>query len=272
MNDPSRGGPPIQPLSLSVRTLADGPPERTPPLPAGALCVLAAEGGVMAVPRDGRRVTFGRNEPAVDVCVGRRDGHVSRLQGSLTHYGDTVGEWWLRNEGQATIRTPTDRLVTGQQSVLPEGYTPLFIVASAKRQFLVEVLVVTPLAEGGTVRPGATTVRSGFWTLSDQEHLVLAALAQNYLLALKNPQPISAKQTAMDLNDIAGQSGWTERKVQNMIQPVRLRLSRAGIPGLLREDFPTDNVGNIINHNLIQALLDARNLAAPDLRMLGLED
>ncbi|WUH99954.1 hypothetical protein OHR68_41810 [Spirillospora sp. NBC_00431] len=264
-------GPSIQPLPHTVRTLADGPPERNPSLPAGSLCVLAAEGGKVAAPRDLLSVTFGRHRPAVDVCVGGKDGHVSRLQGSLTRYGNANGEWWIRNEGQATIRTPTDRLVAGQQCVLPEGYTPLFVVASAKRQFLLEVLIVTPFSERSSVGPDATTDRSAFWSLSRREHMVLAALAQNYLLGVRNPQPISARQAAIDLNEVAGESGWTERKVQNVVLTVRLRLSEAGVPGLLREDFPTDNIGNVINHNLIQTLLDSRNLAASDLHILGLE-
>jgi hypothetical protein len=223
---------------------------------------------VLAAPRSGLIVRFGRNPPDVDVCIGRSDARVSRLHGSLRCYGD--GTWWLRNEGQALIRTSATVLLARQEAALDTGYSPIFIEVARGHCYLVEVLIIgasdvrLPPPPGDETEPPAQE-----WELTPRELLALTALAQNYLLDLPNPQPLSAKGVAGELNGLAGAGRWSERVVQHLLADLRMRMSAAGVPGLRKEDFPTENVGNIMNHNLIQELLLSATLVPADLRRLG---
>ena len=48
---------------------------------------------------------------------------------------------------------------------------------------------------------------------------------------------------------------------------IRRRLTRAGVPGLTREEVG-EPVGNMLNHNLITELLQTRTLVPPDVLLL----
>lgn len=251
------------PLPPSVGGLAGG----VPPAPPGSIFVLAAAGGYAAPPREGYQLLFGRKEPDVHVCVGADDPRVSRFQGRIMCAGN---EWWLRNDGNLPIRLPQSRfLLTGNEVPLGEGYSALFIRTSKRREHLLEVRVVgSGLKDtmAGTSEPTVTRAAET-WEIDDTERLVLAALALRYLRQEPHPQPQSWNQVALDLNRAAaGESNWTGKKAANVVLKVRERLTPY-VAGLRLEDWG-DPAGNMVNHQLVQELLQTATLRPPDLRLL----
>jgi len=74
------------------------------------------------------------------VCLGEDDARVSRQHGTLHH---DQGRWWLANTGQLPMRLPAARLLFRDEEPVPldEGYTPLFVRGSSRREHLLEVHV-----------------------------------------------------------------------------------------------------------------------------------
>ena len=257
---------PPRPLPPSPGGLAG----RVPPAPPGSLFVLAAGGGFAAPPRPAFEVVFGRKEPDVHVCIGPDDPRMSRFQGRITRGGT---EWWLRNEGKLPIRLPQSRfLLSGNEIPLAEGYSPLFIRTSKRREHLLEVRVVGTGHKDtlvGTDHPTDTAEPEG-WDLTPTERLVLTALALRYLRQEPHPQPQSWKQVALDLNNAVGtRSDWTHKQAANVVLKVRERLIPY-VAGLRLEDWG-DPAGNMVNHQLILELLQTATLRPPDLRLLETE-
>lgn len=247
---------PPQPLPPSPVGLA-GP---VPPAPPGSLFVLAADGGFAAPPTPAFEVVFGRKEPDVHVCIGPDDPRMSRFQGRITRGGE---EWRLRNEGRLPIRLPQSRfLLSGNEVPLDEGYSPLFIRTSSRREHLLEVRIV-----GADTPASADADR---WDLDQNERLVLTALATRYLRQEPHPRPQSWHQVANDLNAAMGtRSDWTHKQAANVVLKVRDRLSPY-VAGLRLADWG-DPEGNMVNHQLIQELLQSATLRPPDLRLLTTE-
>lgn len=262
MNGASRVPPDTRFLPASFGSLAG----EIPPAPVGTLFVLGAAGGFVSSPHPGFAVMFGRNETDVHVCVGAGDPQVSRLHGRLTYHGH---EWWIRNEGRVPIRLPRSTLlVAGQEVPLAEGYIPLFIRTAPQREHLIEVRIVGRSRTGASARPSDETVPRQSWEINDTERLVLTALAQRYLRQDAHPQPLSWRQVDAELNTLAGREEWRHNRAANVVAAVRRRLTKAGVPGLTLDDVG-DPVGNALNHNLIQELLESTTLMPPDLRLLS---
>jgi hypothetical protein len=240
MTDPGMAAFEPRPLPPSPGGLAG----RLPPAPLGSLFVLAADGGFAAPPKPGAEVVFGRKEPDVHVCIGPDDPRMSRFQGRITRGADA---WWLRNDGRLPIRLPRSRfLLSGNQVPLGEGYSPLFIRTSSRREHLLEVRIV-----------GACLAADpDGWELDQNERLVLTALSTRYLRQEPHPRPRSWQQVTVDLNAAVGtRSDWTDTQAANVVLKVRDRLSPYvdGVEG---------------NHQLIQELLRSATLRPPDLRLL----
>lgn len=256
-----------QPLPPSVGGLAG----RVPPAPPGSIFVLGVAGGFAAPPRDRFEVVFGRKEPDVHVCIGADDPRMSRLQGRLVCSGS---EWWLRNEGKLPIRLPQSRfLLSGNEIPLNEGYSPLFIRTSRRREHLLEVRVVGAGQRDTLVgmNEETATAEAESWQLDGNERVVLTALALRYLRQEPHPQPQSWKQVASDLNNSAStHSEWTEKKAANVVLKVRERLTPY-VSGLRLEDWG-DPAGNMVNHQLVQELLQTATLRPPDVRLLEPDD
>src|SRR5262249_50721753 len=98
---------------------------------------LAISGGIAVPPRNGREVIFGRNRDEGHVCLGEDDPKGSRQHGVLVHRGD---QWWVGNTGRLPMRLSDRRLLYPGEEAIPlgEGYTPLFIRGSRKREHLLE--------------------------------------------------------------------------------------------------------------------------------------
>jgi hypothetical protein len=243
-------------------SLARGVPDSTP----GTLFATSISGGITVGPNNGRTILFGRNRDDVHVCIGETDQRVSRQHGRLTCQDS---QWWVHNTGQAPIRLPGAQLLLREEEPLPVaiGYTPLFIRGSHGREHLLELYVAGD--EGG--RPGPRyldpTIPPKPWPLSDRERLALVALGQRYLLHDRFPQPLAWSQAEGLLREVQPTAGWTNKVVAHLVEAVRLRLSRAGVPMLTREEVG-EPVGNTLNHNLLQELMSSTTLVPTDLVLL----
>ena len=256
-----------QVLPASTPRLSDG----VPSAPPGTLFALAAEGG-FAVPPRLFKLYFGRGKGDVHVAIGTHDPYVSRLHGVLSCDGR---EWWLRNEGRLPIYLPGDLMVlSGHELPMEPGYTPMFINTPAHRSYLLEVHVVGPNGASGDEVPMLPTREPDVYQLSEDERLVLVVLAQRYLRQERYPQPVSWKQVAEDLNRVSEDREWTPKIAAHLVGAVRERLAaaRTPVPGILRDDGVGEPVGNVLNHNLIRALLKNTTLMPNDLDLLQLDD
>jgi hypothetical protein len=236
----------------------------------GTLHVLAVTGGVTVGPRQGRSVRFGRNRPDVHVCVGENDRGVSRHHGTLTH---DDGHWWVSTVGRVPLRLPGARLLFSEDDpyALPTGYTPVFVRGSNGREHLVEVHVQAEADHGPETSHEAMTHPPRVWALSDSERLVLVVLGQRYLLHEAYPNPLSWRQVADYLNDVRPAEAWTAKAVEHIVVRVRNRMSRAGVPGLTRDEA-SEPIGNTLNHNLIRELMETTSVVPPDLRLIGYDE
>src|SRR2546423_2646501 len=232
----------------------------------GAVVALALSAKVTVDPEEGRTMRFGRNRPAVDVCVGETDLQVSRTHGILT-YRD--GQWWVTNSGRLPIRMPRTRLLFPDEDPvpLPEGYTPLFIRGSRDREHLLETYVVGWRGGQPTAQHDAVTMPPKRWHLTADEHLLLVVLGQRYLLHEANPQPASRQHVAQILAALQPDVNWSAKRVEHVVADVRARLSARGVHGLVREEVG-EPVGNALNDNLLRELVLSTTLVPTDLALL----
>jgi hypothetical protein len=213
-------------------------------------------------------VLFGRNVDDVHVSIGVDDRRVSRHQGTLTCDG---ARWWLRNDGRSPIRLSARLLFPGEEPfLLVEGYTPVFVPGSGGREHLLEVYVVGADGDRPSAQHVGPTIAPATWPLSGDERLALVVLGQRYLLHEPNAQPLTWQQAADQLAELQPAAGWTAKRIEHMVVRVRTRLSRAGVPGLTREEV-AGPVGNVLNHNLVAELVHSTTLVPPDLRRLDAE-
>lgn len=161
-------------------------------------------------------------------------------------------------------------LLEGQERLIEDAYTPVFIGDLGRRMHSLEIRVVG----GRRVTPACDsddeTVAPVGHPLSDTERLVLTALARVYLLGLPRALPASWKRVTEDMNALPGDRTWSEKSVARVVAGVRERLSRPDysrpVPGLLREEVFGEPLGNALNDNLIRALLQSATLTPTDLK------
>lgn len=232
----------------------------------GAIIALAVTGRVDSAPVDGSTVVFGRNRPDVDICVGESDLRVSRRHGALTR---RAGAWWVSNLGQLPIRLPRSRWLFPEEDPVPlaEGYTPLFIRGTRDREHLLELFVAGQDGGRPAVPHGAATEPPRRWRLTDDERLVLVVLGQRYLMHEANPQPLARQHVAEVMAELRPGEQWSHKKVEHLVAAVRVRLSREGVPGLVREEVG-EPVGNALNDNLMRELVLSTTLVPPDLALI----
>lgn len=231
--------------------------------PAGTLFVLGDAGGYAAAAVSGRELVVGRNTADVHVTIGSEDAYVSREHATLrcVDYGAGT-RWVLRNGGTLPIRIPdTAPLLRAHEAPLPTGYTPLYIQGT--RLHVVEVLVSDGERRRGAVRPDTSTGNLRL-PLIRREWLVLVAMFRDVLAREDQARPLSWNETGRLLNGVPGQSGWNDRKAENVVDGVRQRLTAAGIDRLTRETAPSD----ALKTNLWQVLVDTGTLLPEDLNVL----
>ncbi len=149
---------------------------------------------------------------------------------------------------------------------LAEGYTQLFVRGSGRREHLLELFVAGPEPRTA-VRPGEPTWPRRVWRLDVAERLALTALAERYLRHERYAQPLTWAGTAKQLARLQPETGWDDKKVERLVAQVRARLSAQGVAGLTREEIG-EPIGNMLNHNLIQELLQSSTLTPADLCLL----
>ncbi|HVV19637.1 MAG TPA: FHA domain-containing protein [Pseudonocardiaceae bacterium] len=235
------------------------------PVP-GAVFALALAEGVTVEPGPGQRVRFGRNRPQVDVCIGEDDLRVSRQHGVVEHRD---GGWQVTNTGQLPIRLPGSQWLFNGAEPLPlaSGYTPLFVRGSRGREHLLELYVIGPDGECPEALHGAVTHAPKRYWLTPEEKLVLVVLGQRYLAQEEFAQPLTRKQVADQMAELQPDVQWDDRKVERVVAPVRTRLHKDGVRGVAKEEL-VEPIGNMLNHNLIQALMSSATLVPTDLTLL----
>ncbi|MEC3994943.1 FHA domain-containing protein [Actinacidiphila sp. DG2A-62] len=241
----------------------------TGPARPGTLHARSVAGGIQVPPQTGRTVRFGRGErPEVDLAVGEDDLRVSRAHGELTF---RRRQWWLRNTGQQLVRLPHGRLmhVSSEPVPLAVGYTPVFVRGSGYREHLVELFVSGHEAPGPSPRRGADTLPPKVWPLDDDERLLLVVMGQRYLLYEDGPRPLTYRQTAEQLVELAPGVKWSERRIEYKLAGLRRRLHDAGFPyALLHEGDGGAPWDNNLLHNLLRGLVESTTLVPPDLELL----
>ena len=248
-----------------VRNYASLLREVSSPVP-GAVFALALSEGATFLPEPDKLIRFGRNRPEVEVCIGEDDLRVSRQHGMIRHRD---GWWHVTNTGQMPIRLPAGRWLFNGDEPLPlvAGYTPLFVRGSRGREHVLELYVIGPVGECPETLHGAVTHPPRRYWLDADEKLVLVVLAQRYLAQEDFAQPLTRRQVADQMTELQPDVAWDEKKVEHVISPVRLRLKGDGVRGLVKEEL-REPIGNMLNHNLIQALLASATLVPSDLTLL----
>ncbi|GIG68113.1 FHA domain-containing protein [Phytomonospora endophytica] len=249
-------------IAPSSRRLADG----VPSAPPGTMFARADAGGY-AVPLRKFTLHFGRERGEVHVPIGVNDPSVSRLHGVLTCDGS---EWWIRNTGRLPIEIPGEpMLLSGHESPIKSGYTPMLITSRRRPAHLLEIHLVGYGRGDSHEEPHAETRPPEVYDLRLPERLVLASLAQRYLRGERHPQPVTWRQVADDLNALPDGRSWSAKSVEHIVSQLRERLAsgRDPIPGILRGEVG-EPVGNVLNHNLIQALLRTSTLIPEDLKLI----
>lgn len=232
----------------------------------GTIHALGMSGGVRFGPKEGRTIVFGRQELDVHVCVGRDDRAISRQHGSLRHHEN---HWWLRNTGRIPLLLPSSRLLFPEDEPFPltPGYTPLFLRGFSGRQYMLELHVTGQEGDRPPDCPDDETLPPKTWSLLPVEKLALTVLAQRYLMHDTHQHPLTWKDTADQLAELQPAAGWTAKRVEKMVCRIRAELSAEGVSGLTREEVG-EPVGNQLNHNLIQALMQSTTLGPAQLRLL----
>lgn len=251
----------VNPLPREINSLAHSSVDA----PLGTLLVLGTNGGMSVAPDARFQLVFGRCEPDVHVCVGAADQYVSRQQGSIARKQSC---WVLSNTGRRPIRLPHSQrlLISGDETELPGGYTPLFVVGP-RNEHLLEVRVVDRSAgERDASLAGWPTRDDKVWPLSVLEKLVLVCLAQQYLRGDALPQPLTWKQVAAELTVLRPGERWSGKRAAHIVAGVRERLSPA-VSGIMESDVPPP-ASHMINHNLIMELLVTTALVREDLNNL----
>ncbi|MCP3803740.1 FHA domain-containing protein [Allokutzneria sp. A3M-2-11 16] len=223
----------------------------------GALVVRTVAGAAAAAPVEGARVRFGRGRPddpdkPADVTVGADDKKISRQHGLLVH---RQGWWYLSNTGKLPVEVGEYVLRGDGESVpLRAGVTSVLITTPAGRHHVVELYVNG--GDGALPPPlfGQHTAPGHVWSLSERERLVLAVLGQEYLRNNPRAQPIGRNQAATQLAELRPEDDWNVRKMDRVVEAVRLRLSRKGVFGLVEADLPQP-IGNLLSHNLLSELI-----------------
>lgn len=231
--------------------------------PAGTLFVLGDAGGYASAAVNGRELVVGRNTPDVHVAIGSADAYLSREHATLRCVEHGAGsQWVLRNGGTLPIRMPdTAPLLRAHEAALPTGYTPLYIQGT--HLHVVEVLVSDGQRTRGAVRPDTSTGNLRL-PLTRREWLVLVAMFRDVLAREDQARPLSWNETGRLLNSVPGQSGWNDRKAENVVDGIRQRLTAAGIDRLTRETAPSDT----LKENLRRVLIDTGTLLPEDLTVL----
>ncbi|RBM05685.1 hypothetical protein DEH69_27765 [Streptomyces sp. PT12] len=249
-------------ITTNHRSLARG----VPPSPSGTIHARTIGSDIAFRPREGRRITFGRNSGDVQVCIGGDDRRVSRRQGTLTR---SERRWWLTNLGRLPIRLPDSMLLFTREAPVPlrTGYTPVFLRGSSGREHLLELYVTGEDAARPGPEPDDPTQPPRTWHLAADERLALIILARRYLLHEANPQPLTWLQAFHELNALQPDAGWTVPILQHLVEDVRRRLSADGVRGLTAAEVQQP-VGNALNDNLIRELLMSTTIVPTDLAVL----
>ncbi|MGW4832686.1 FHA domain-containing protein [Amycolatopsis japonica] len=223
------------------------------------------DGSYSCEPKEGRRISFGRNPDDVHIPLGIDDRRVDRECGELI-FRD--GVWRVRNTGTVPIRLGFDLVPPGVEPLpLGQGYSTLLVEGSPGRVHALELRVGELDHAVPAAHPDDETLVPTPWRLTAGERVLLAVLSQRYLRHEPQPQPLSWRAAAASLAELQPDVRWTANRVEHVVAAVRGRLAMAGVPGLTKEEVG-EPVGDALKRNLIGELLKSATLTTGDLELL----
>ena len=229
----------------------------------GTLTVELA-GEVHTVERDAT-LTFGR---AADLVVDEANRYLHRILGRFSWHG---GWWWVENLGSSVdlelvgddgtlVRlAPRDPGVGGAAAPLTSSSYVVRFEAGGLRYELEVRATGTGAPSPGTLGdiPGETTSRYGYVKLTDDERLLVTALAEP---ALRDPA--SGPDSLPPNRSIAGRLGWSITKFNRKLDYLCARLTRSGVRGLQggRGEEATNRRWRLVEHAIAGRLVSADDL------------
>lgn len=231
-----------------------------------ALIVRSFSGAVAVAAEEGARLVFGRFPVPQHqgVYVGEDDLRVSKTAGMLEY---RQRWWWLHNTGKSTIEISGGVRIHSADEPHPlyAGYTTLVITGTNDRKHVLELCVNDAEGPRRIPLPGAKTVTSRPWPLTDTQRLVLLVLGRRYLSRDPDPCPTPRQDVVDRLNELQPGRDWDVKEVDRVVLKVRTFLRAHGVRGLF-EDEVDKPVGNKLSHNLlIELTVQTATLTPADL-------
>ncbi|MEU8380881.1 hypothetical protein [Streptosporangium sp. NPDC048865] len=170
--------------------------------------------------------TFGRGESCT-VRLAPDDTAISRLAGSVERDGPV---WFVSNRSNKRLLAVVDRF--GLRSVLApgnraavEGRVRVIVNGTLNHELVLHAPEPTRRS-GGTATGTATSAGEGV-LVNDQDRLALVALFAGYLQEGNRYDPNPKSYAAA-----AARLGWPRTTLVKRIEYLRLRLDKAGVPGM----------------------------------------
>ncbi|CAN5690182.1 hypothetical protein BH10ACT1_BH10ACT1_02260 [soil metagenome] len=214
----------------------------------------------------GQELTFGRG---ADLVVDEGNQYLHRILGRLLFHD---GHWWVENLGSqielsllgadGTSVTLPVRSPGAAPSAAPltvEVVTLGFGVAGARYEIELRVPVAAPPEGVVAVDEGAATLGYGRIVLTDEERMLLVALAEPVL------RDVSAGAESLPTNREAARSlGWTQPKFNRKLDYLCIRLTKAGVRGLQggRGDEALNRRWRLVEHVVGTRLVTPHDLLA----------
>lgn len=231
------------------------------------LVVRSFSGTVAVAAEEGARLPFGRSVSADEgVPVGDDDLGVSNTAGVLEYRRQW---WWLHNTSRKAIEISGGGRVHPADDPHPlyPGYTTLVITGT--RPHTLELRINGNEGPRRPPVPGARTLTSRPWPLTETERLVLVTLGRRYLSSDPDPEPVPRQDVVDRLNELQPGRNWDVKELDRVVLKVRTALRAKGVEGLF-EDEVAKPVGNKLSHNLLIALtVTTATLTRADLDLLA---
>ena len=212
----------------------------------------------------GETLTFGR---AADLVVDEANRYLHRVLGRFSWHS---GWWWIENlgsqidlevvgdDGTLVRLAPRPEDGPGAASPLTARHLVRFEAGGLRYELVVQ-------ASGGAVPvgvpageiPGETTSRYGYLDLTDEERLLVTALAEPVLR-----DPAAGPDAMVPNRAIAARLGWSITKFNRKLDYLCTRLTRSGVRGLQGErgGEATNRRWRLVEHAVAARLVSAEDL------------
>jgi hypothetical protein len=220
-------------------------------------------GDVRTVAQD-EALTFGR---AADLVVDEANRYLHRVLGRFSWHS---GWWWLENLGgqidlevvgdDGTLARLAARRAEGPAAAAPLTGHHLVRFEAGGLRYELDVQAsggAAPVAGPAEELPGETTSRFGWVALTDDERLLVTALAEPLLR-----DPTAGPDDLVPNRALAARLGWSITKFNRKLDYLCTRLTRSGVRGLQGErgGEATNRRWHLVEHAVATQLVSAADL------------